>query len=198
MNKWIILILLLIPFTTQNGTIESKTPILRKKPDFRITYQHIRKWEANYASDPLDLGGTTYGGITKLYNPDWYGWRYINPDTLKHNQLVPEAEFWVLDYYVDMWVKEEYYDLIDQDIATAAVEMKLHGPWGEAITRRALMHCNCSKPDTSLVTELNSVDKYLYLAYLREERIRFYKAIVLKRPDQIVWLQGWINRANDI
>jgi len=34
--------------------------------------------EGKYSFDPIDPGGETYMGISRVYWPDWLGWRYID------------------------------------------------------------------------------------------------------------------------
>jgi len=51
---------------------------------FLDAYHHTMKHEGGYTFDPDDVGGETYKGISKKYNPSWTGWVIIdemkNPD----------------------------------------------------------------------------------------------------------------------
>ena len=41
---------------------------------YSITLQH----EGGYGNDPDDVGGETYKGISRVYNPSWKGWGLID------------------------------------------------------------------------------------------------------------------------
>lgn len=200
MRKTLACLLLMLPsLLAQEEIVKIPEKIKTVKADFRTSYAHLRKWEANYSNNPYDMGGETYGGITRTNNPKWYGWRYIDsikPQHIEHNTLIPKAEFWVLDYYVDIWVRDELYEIYDQDVATATLDMEMHGPWGIVLLQRALAKCN--QTTGNLILDLNRADKHLFLVQLREERIKFYRGVVSRYPEQKVFLQGWINRAYDI
>ncbi len=59
--------------------------------------------EGGYTNDPVDVGGETYRGIARRYNPQWEGWDLID-DTkpnIKHTNLDP---------YVHKFYEEKYWD----------------------------------------------------------------------------------------
>jgi lysozyme family protein len=68
------------------------------------------KNEGGYTNDPDDVGGETYKGISRRYNPSWNGWEIIdemqNIDELDevNNQTIE------LDVRVKMFYKSAYFD----------------------------------------------------------------------------------------
>ena len=42
--------------------------------NFEEAYYKTMGHEGGYTDDPSDVGGETYKGIARTYNPDWDGW----------------------------------------------------------------------------------------------------------------------------
>lgn len=90
---------------------------------FAITAAH----EGGYSDDPVDVGGETYRGISRRFNPSWQGWKII--DDLKddhgagrqfRSQMADHPE---LNEMVKHFYKSQYWDrfwgdnIPDQQIA---------------------------------------------------------------------------------
>ncbi len=210
--KKLILILIVIIFPVKfalESTLPVKEPVtIIKRADFMTTYNQIRKYEGNYADDKDDKGGITYGGITTRDNPNWYGWRYIVGDSIKNNQKFPKAEFWVMDYYLDIWVKEGFFNLKNQEIATYLFDLRINSNKHLAIKycnrvfrkmgyREELIHINYN--DEEWVSEmLNRVYEPMFLEKLKYERIRLYNILVDRDSTQSKFMGSWMTRANNI
>lgn len=46
--------------------------------NFNIEFDKLILAEGGYVHDPDDNGGETYLGISRKYNPNWIGWKYID------------------------------------------------------------------------------------------------------------------------
>lgn len=94
---------------------------IEKTISFRKAYNHVRKWEGNYSNLEFDKGGETYGGIARNFNKQWNGWYVIDKHkkdcTVYWNKHIPEVEEWVLDYYYEIWINDNYYLIKNQTIA---------------------------------------------------------------------------------
>lgn len=79
---------------------------------YNITLKH----EGGYDNDPDDVGGETFKGISRVYNPSWKGWSVI--DSLKRAQGFPNTALNndILNKDVKDFYKERYWDvnLLDQ------------------------------------------------------------------------------------
>ena len=53
--------------------------------DFNISFNKVMINEGDYSMDLDDIGGETYKGISKRYNPSWGGWKLINKFYTKPN-----------------------------------------------------------------------------------------------------------------
>lgn len=79
--------------------------------DYYEAYHKTMINEGGYANDPDDVGGETYKGISRRYNPSWEGWYTI--DNYKNDQNFPD----VLDAdsglqtQVKLFYKKMYWDV---------------------------------------------------------------------------------------
>lgn len=191
------------PMSKTSLIFKSKSQIVSQ---FYPAYNRMRLFEGNYTHQLHDKGGETYGGVTRNWNKDWYAWKYIDQHRkkLKQNYLVPEAEFWVMDYYLDVWVKEGFYKIQNQDVANYLFDFRINS-WHSStkITQRMLIEMGSDiditgKLDQATIDAVNNVDPDLFLIKLRDNRIKFYKKIVHKNPTQKRFYKAWVNRANVI
>lgn len=217
MKKLIITIILLLTFCNSadehpNLLLSSQKVLNRdkmipaQKLSFVIAYERLRYFEGNYAYQKYDKGGETYGGVARKYNKGWYGWKYIdkNRKTLKQNKLIPEAELWVLDFYLDIWVKEEFYNIQNQDVANYVFDFRINS-YHSAIKRVQetlnLMGQKIEvtkKMDSSTIRAINNVPPHLFISKLKHSRISLYKKIISRDSNQKIFYKNWVNRANTI
>lgn len=195
----IILTLLLVHESTEATFIKPTETVEEVKyADFRIAYNHVRKEEGFYSNHPNDLGKETYAGITKKYNPNWYGWNYVNKYRLKQNEPVTGidsliTEFYVQDFYLDIWVKEGFYKLTNQEVANYLFDTRVNLSRKQTIK---LLNRTYSTPVVN--TEqwiLSSMDHY-NITLLKKTRTNYYLNRIKANPSQIVWKKGWLKRAN--
>lgn len=200
--KLLTILLIFLPILTNSGGIII-TDELPRRASFREAYQYVRVFEGNYVNIPLDKGGETYGGITRKYNPEWYGWRYVDQYPNIRHTFVPEAEFWVMDYYLTIWVKEGFYKLRNQQVANYLFDMRVHLSKYRAIKLLNSQGIETSDesdwiPDDRLEWDgskwvkisINNID----LEKLSEVRKRYYLGIVKRSPHQKIFIKGWLKR----
>lgn len=196
-----LLVLLCISFRTKEATIIVREIRKVPKADFKTALQHILKHEGYYANVEHDKGKETYAGITRRYNSDWYGWRYIDEykkkGDIKWNTHIPELDYWVLDYYLDIWVSEQFYILKDQEVANNTLDIRINSPsTGIKIIQRTIAQSGISIPitnklDSLTIHSINNINKRVYLNILREKRIKFYNNIVKRDSTQRKFLKHW-------
>lgn len=88
-----------------------------QQADFSIAYAPVKQWEGGWCDVPGDPGGETYAGITKVFAPEWPGWRIVDsaksrPEFKagasafsKYLATIPE-----LTKYVEDWYRTEWWD----------------------------------------------------------------------------------------
>ncbi len=77
---------------------------------FLDAYKLTMKNEGSYGNDSDDVGGETFKGISRVYNPDWTGWGII--DTMKQYKDFPSClgDDEVLNGLVEKFYKQRYFD----------------------------------------------------------------------------------------
>ncbi len=196
MKRLTILLVLLLP-TLGHAPAAPRVSsvVVRKSAEFAITYQKIRFYEGYYVNDPIDPGGITYAGITYKYNPEWYGWRYIDFNNIKRNERVEACEHWILDYYLDIWVSEGFYKLKNQNVANYLFDMRINNS-----RKTTVRLCNKLRgvfvqyQEQWVTEELDRID----LKSLSRLRTNHYHDLVRKSPEKRKFLTGWLRRSVDI
>jgi hypothetical protein len=184
----LLLLLLLLPLLTNSEGIE--VPKVVDKANFVETYNHLRAYEGNYVYHINDKGGETYAGITRRYNPEWYGWKYVDRYPNKRHTYVPEAEFWVKDYYLTIWVREGFYLLENQDVANFLFDTRIH--LSKRQTIKLLRRMGITTDESEWAAGLDSLD----VGELRKLRTGYYYRLVSRNPRQKVFIKGWIKRVS--
>lgn len=160
--------------------------------DFLTTYKRIRYEEGNYINDPVDRGGETYAGIPMKISPSWYGWRYITGKNFKRYQYCKEAELWVKDYYLDIWVDEGFYRLKNQDVANYLFDTRVNISPRQTIKLLNRHH----NTNLSYTTEwVNSTLDTIDIQKFRKHRVDYYLALIKRRPEQVRFRKNWLMRA---
>ena len=80
--------------------------------DFRPIFDQIRRFEGGYGHDPHDAGGETYCGISRVSNPRWSGWSFIDSHKpIRYNQKFKELDNQVYNFYYHRW-KHNRLDMV--------------------------------------------------------------------------------------
>jgi lysozyme family protein len=180
-------------------------------PDFDPAWKITRLNEGDLSDDPADAGGITKGGISlrflkTLGDSDLDG--YLDGDT-NHDGLVDRADVLGLTdphirqiAYREFWVKMRCSELTSQDVASKVFDFALNmGPGAAAlILQRACRAVQRSVLEDGLIgprtlAAANSADGEALAVAMRCEGAAIYRMIVSRRPDQQVFLRGWLNRA---
>ncbi len=192
-----------ISINTEESPINKELVV--KKADFRTSFNYVMTHEGYYVNNIKDKGKETYSGISRKYNPKWYGWRYIDQykrkGPIKWNTHIEELDFWTLDWYLNIWVKEGFYNLKDQQLANHVLDFRVNGTIGTRIVQKSLNEVGCKIPisnqmDSLTIASINGVNKHKFLKVLKRRRIAFYRAIAKRDTTQQDFLNHWLIRAN--
>ncbi len=172
---------------------------------FIPAYDLLRSYEGNYSHHPLDRGGETYGGIARKIYPNWYGWKHIDEkkgkNKLPWNTRIEESEHWVLDFYLDLWVKEGWNELRDQELANYLFEFRANGTVAIRIIQRSINECGGNvelnnRMNEEMALAINRIPSERLLRTVRANRAKFYYNIVRRDKGQRVFLSHWLKRTN--
>lgn len=170
---------------------------------FGPAYALIAKHEGYYVNNPADLGGETYAGITRKYNPTWVGWPILDSHKpLRWNQRVPALDPYVADFYLKQkWQKHSLGSLQNQQVANAVMDsVVLHG-FGSGLVQRAVNASGARVTvDNSVgpmtVRAINSVPSNTFLTNLARVRLDYVKKVNQNNPNQEQFMANWTKRLN--
>ncbi|RLI58904.1 MAG: hypothetical protein DRO67_10285 [Candidatus Asgardarchaeum californiense] len=183
---------------------------------FKEAYDKTMKHEGGYVNDRDDAGGETYKGISRVYNPSWYGWTMIDeeknradfPDCLNYDNELPEA---VEDFYKDKYWDVNLLDSFPQSVANEMFDTGVNMGIGRAA--KFLQEClNYLNRNASLFNELvvdgdvgpatlNALskvtrDESILLLMLNVCQGRHYMKYMTKSPTQEKFARGWFKRVS--
>lgn len=101
--------------------------------NFQTAWNITKQNESGYSNDPNDIGGETYRGISRKYNPNWIGW--VTIDGIKKtgakiptNFTQPNLDKYANDFYQSIHWKAILGSLIkDQDTANILFDQAVIG-----------------------------------------------------------------------
>ena len=202
--KYICLVLFLFITTVakENDLGFNNSPIVVKPTSFQKAFKRINAFEGYYVNHPLDKGKETYRGISRRYHSNWIGWSRVDNwkqvnGKPKWNQQIEEADLWVTDFYLSLWLHEKYDLINDHEIASYAFEFLIHGTDAKKVIRRIT-----NKQFTKAITMkevpyyLNYVDKAIFLKDLKQARLQYYNNIVKRDSTQSKFIKHWLSRVN--
>ena len=182
--------------------------------NFSEAYAKTMGHEGGYANDPTDAGGETYMGISRVYNPGWYGWSMIDdaktegdfPGSLNDDQELYEA---VEDFYKDKYWDVNRLDDFPQSIAEEMFDTGVNMGVGRAgrFLQKALNYLNRNEKlfdDLTVDGKIGPASLYALEAVDRDERVlltmlnvlqgQHYMNYMDRNPRQRKYARGWFKR----
>lgn len=161
------------------------------KTNWDASFDHVLKSEGGYrlTNIPGDAGGQTYAGIARVPNPDWEGWALIDRGEAVPNDMV--ARFY----------KAKFWDKLRCDDLPAGVDYAVYdfgvnaGPGQAAkFLQRAVGAAADGAIGPGTLALVQKADGDDLLAKFTQLKKEFYESIVARKPDQVKFLKGWMNR----
>lgn len=203
-----LLVLLCISFRTKEAVIPIKEiMIIPSKADFKVALKHILNHEGYYVNHPDDRGKETYRGISRKYNNSWNGWKYIDNykkknGTIKWNQRIDDQilDYWVLDFYLEIWISEHFYLIKDQKLANYLFDFRINATKGASVIKNELNQFGCglkknNELDTQTIDCINKIRPNILLDSIQNRRVRYYRNIVKRDSSQIKFMKHWLKRS---
>jgi len=186
---------------------------------FLKTLNHTLQFEGGYVHDPLDRGGETFRGISRVSNPDWPGWKLIDQAKAQGARTAKliNAAFardWEMEqavavlYYRRYWRPFEGLGASDRvmaklfdtavNVGVAGAVKTLQRAVNELDPAPELAADGIIGPKTraglgSLIAVPGGEDRFL-TAFCRMQET-YYRDIVRRNPSQAKYLGGWLRRA---
>jgi lysozyme family protein len=179
---------------------------------YNVAIENTLKHEGLYSNDIDDFGAETYMGISRRYHPNWGGWSIVDSykDSDSFYTLIRADERlkeMVKEYYkLQFWDKNvEILSLDDTTLKSYIFDMSVNtGSWAKIV--QSAINKRLKQRDLKKIVvdgdigentlkALKIVANDELLIALVEYRIKHYVRLAIKRPTQIKYLMGWINRA---
>lgn len=153
---------------------------------FELAIPIILRREGGYVNDPADPGGETNFGISKRSYP-----------ALDIKGLTVDAATAI--YLHDWWDRYNYQAILAQAVATKVFDMAVN--MGASRAHKIVQDVLDMPQDGILgpktLVELNATPSLKLLISLQDTQAQFYRNLVLAKPEEKKFLQGWLNRAYD-
>lgn len=174
-----------MPVWCYEQPLDSKEEITLIRADFSTSFSFLKNHEGGYT--PNDEGSEAYVGINRKWNPDWYGWKFVDQATCTSWDSIsqPLLDHYVLDYYLTIWVREGFDSLRDQRVANYLFDTRVH--LGAYYTSKVVRQTGFKS-----MKEIN----HRFLPRLMRKRISFYNMAVAKYPSKKKYLPHWFHRAS--
>jgi len=189
---------------------ESKLDDLKKDPDnfdlfginstktnlFSFSLEKVLKFEGGYVNDPNDSGGSTNKGVTQK---SFDAYNIKNNFQLKDVRQMTDSEIETF-YYKEYWKRQKCH-LVFPKLSFLMFDTSVNMGSGRAT--KFLQRCLNTNDDgnfgsgtlklvNEITDELGFINKYIEL------RRQFYYNIVEAKPSQQRYINGWINRINEV
>lgn len=163
---------------------------------FSEAIEYVLENEGGYTNDKQDRGGCTNFGIslnTIVTMPEFGIKNCEDIKTLTREQAKK--------IYYMVWWKFEY--ILNQQVATKMFDIFVNLPPGSAnrLYQRAANACGAQLKVDGIygaLTEaaINKLDPKAYLMELVDQLHSYYNKVVEARPEQAVFIRGWLQRAD--
>lgn len=164
-------------------------------PAFEAALPFILRWEGGFVDHPADPGGRTNKGVTQR---TYDGWRTRQGVDRRDVKLIDDAEVHAI-YETDYWVPPRC-NLLDAPLDVVHLDTAVNMGPGRAVRfLQQAVGCGVDGnfgPGTQQAVQ--SCDGGTALAKYCEIREAFYRQIVARKPEQAVFLKGWMNRLNSL
>jgi lysozyme family protein len=174
--------------------------------DFLTTYRkYIQPNEGYYSNQKGDIGGMTYGGVSRVYHPEWQGWKIVDVyisqkgglSKMKNNERIPDADSSVTNFFQSLWRKYNMDSVNDQNVANIAFDWIVNSE-GNAV--KHIQKIVGVSQDGSLgantVAAINKMNGAKLYNLIKADREAYYLSIAANDPTQEKFLAGWLDRLN--
>lgn len=157
---------------------------------FETAMERTLAFEGGTSDHPLDHGGRTRFGITQKTYDAWRGSKGARPV-----DQIEDAE--VSAIYHDNYWTPCACDQLPERLAAAVFDMAVNsGPWNAKLTLQRSLGVRADGVIGPVTLKAAADAPEAVLRFLRR-RGAFLQELLITRPDQVVFLEGWLNRIID-
>jgi lysozyme family protein len=161
--------------------------------EFEKALKRILKHEGGYVNDPLDSGGMTNLGVTKRVWEEFVGHPVSEADM---RALTPEK---VGSMYKLKYWNPSYCEVLPKGLDYVVFDFAVNAGTGRSVkTLQQAIGCVADGvigPKT--MAAINDAEPKDLIAKFSDARADFYQGIVTRKPDQVRFIKGWLNRVEE-
>jgi lysozyme family protein len=158
-------------------------------PAFLRALAKTLEHEGGYSNHPLDRGGATNQGITQKTYDAYRRGKGLEPRSVL---LIEDHE--VSDIYYTHYWQPAGCESLEPKLAAAVFDMAVHsGPWNAKLALQRAVRVRADGVIGPVTVEATRKTPAVRLKFLKQ-RGAFIQEIVMLRPSQVAFLEGWINR----
>lgn len=166
--------------------------------DYKKLVPFIRKWEGGFVNDPDDLGGATNKGVTIATYEAYCRKKGYPKPTVEQLKNLSDAEWSEIfkTLYWDRWKADE---IKSQSVANILVDwVWASGVYGIKRPQDIVGVLPDGLVGPKTLAAVNSKNPEGLFKAIKQARIYFVDEICRKRPANLKFRKGWLNRINDI
>ncbi len=170
--------------------------------EFEKALPRVKEFEGLYSNDEADSGGETVLGCSRNNFPNLALWAIVDgfksqpnfPHNMKNDESILEAVGkW---YKSDFWDKVHGDEIINQDVAYNIFDFAVNAGVSRGVkTAQRIVGVDADGIiGAKSITAINAFDPAEFIRQYKETRASFYHLLVQNKPNQAVFLKGWLNR----
>lgn len=172
--------------------------------DFLTAYRKfIEPNEGGYSNVKNDKGGETYAGIARAFHKTWEGWTIIDmkksrykDGVIPRNTKFPDIQFLVERFYRDMWDRNLFGQIHNQDVANLLFDYYVHsGSYAIKAIQKLTGAVTDGVMGPKTIQAINSYPNQARLHdNLKAQRQVFLESLIKADPTQEDFRTGWMAR----
>lgn len=153
----------------------------------------VLKHEGGYVNDPLDSGGRTNLGVTQRVWEEWVGHPVSEADM---KALTPQK---VAPMYKMKYWNPSYCEKLPKGLDYVVFDFAVNAGPGRSVktlqSTIGVLSDGVIGPRT--MAAINAADSKVLVNKFSDARAEFYQGIVARKPDQVRFIRGWLNRVEE-
>ena len=160
---------------------------------FEECLARVLKHECGYVNDPLDTGGRTNLGVTQRVWEEWVGHPVSEADM---RALTPQK---IAPMYKMKYWNPSYCEKLPKGLDYVVFDFAVNAGPGRSVKtlQQAIGVVADGVIGPRTMAAINGANPKELISKFSDARTDFYQGIVARKPDQVRFIRGWLNRVED-
>lgn len=170
----------------------------KEMADYLKLVPYIKKWEGGFVNDPDDLGGATYMGVTFETYKTYCMHNKLPSPSIDSLRKMPD-EHWNAIFKTMYWDRWKADEIKSQSVANILVDwVWASGVHGIKRPQGIIGVVPDGIVGIKTLAAINSKTSQELFKAIKQARADFVDEICRKRPANLKFKKGWLNRINDL